>query len=839
MSNQRAKKLLEQDGLNVITQKKKTNLIKRFLLQFKDFMVIILLLAAVASAVISNLIGEHDYADPIIILFIVTLNAIIGFIQENKAEKSIEALKKLTVPIVKVIRNKNLQIIPSQEIVCGDLILFEAGDFIPADGRLVSTNKLKIDESALTGESLAVEKKHDVVLKKDSLLADRINMVYCGSYVSYGRGKAIVVNTGLNTEVGKIASMIMEQDDNITPLQKKLDKTGKILGTSALAICVAIFVMGLLRNNSFFEMFMTSVSLAVAAIPEGLPAIVTVVLAIGVRRMAKQKAIVKKLPAVETLGSASVICSDKTGTLTQNKMRVVEDYTIDFDKDLLVKFGCLCNNSSYEKEKSVGDPTEIALVEYAQKKNLDKKKLEKEYKRMDELVFDSERKLMTTVHKTKNQKKFLVITKGAPDILVLKCNLKKSDKDKILEQNKNMASRALRVLAVAYKEIENYKEIKSKDNSNNLECELNFCGLLGIIDPPREEVFDAVQECKNSGIKVVVITGDHILTAESIAKNLGIMKENDKSISGLELNKISDEELSKKVYAYSVFARVSPEHKVKIIKAFKSHNAIVAMTGDGVNDAPALKIADIGCAMGITGTDVAKSAADIILTDDNFATIVKAVKEGRSIFSNIKKTVHFLLSSNIGEIVTIFLAILFGWQSPLLAIQLLWINLVTDSLPAIALGVELPEDDIMRRPPEFNLDGLFTRELWQNIFLEGTMIGLLSLIAYGIGNLFYHNLMIARTMTFTTLGLSQLVHVFNIRSEKSIFLKSLFNNIYIIFAFIICLILQVIVVIIPEIASVFKVKPLNPSQWLIILFLSLIPILVVEFEKIWSIRDRY
>lgn len=835
LNNTEAENRLKKYGPNIIKEKKKDGLLKKFIAQFNDFMVITLLIAAAVSYIVSVINHENDFIDPIIILVIITANSIMGVVQESRAEKSIEALKKMTVPIAKIIRDGVIKNISSENIVPGDIIIIETGDYIAADARLISSVNLKVDEAMLTGESLAIEKNADVILKSNALLGDRINMIYCGSFVSSGRGKAIVTSTSMDTQVGKIADMIMTEQDNDTPLQKRLDDTGKTLGIATLVICTVIFAMGLVRKIAVFEMFMTSVSLAVAAIPEGLPAIVTIVLAIGVRRMAKQNAIVKKLPAVETLGCANIICSDKTGTLTQNKMHVVESKNYLDDKDNLIKYACLCNNSTLKiinnNFETIGDSTETALVLEAIKNNINKNDLEEKYKRVGEVPFDSQRKLMTTIHKNKSSQDYLIITKGAPDILLSHCKYYKNAKTeldfntqkKISEDNKNMAQKALRVIAVAFK-------IQKKFPDHDLENNLIFAGLIGMIDPPRDEVFEAVHKCKLAGIKPVMITGDHILTAEAIAKKIGIMSPKDKSLSGSELEKISDQDLSKNIFDYSVFARVSPEHKVKIVKAFQDNNSIVAMTGDGVNDAPALKIADIGCAMGKSGTDVAKSAADMILTDDNFKTIVEAVREGRSIYANIGKAVHFLISTNIGEIIAIFMAIFFGWKSPLLAIHLLWVNLVTDSLPAIALGLELPEENIMQKKPVNNNQGLFDQELWQRILIEGAMIGLISLISYGLGNIYY-DLEVARTMAFCTMSISQLVHVFNIKDERSVFKINLFNNIYVILAFALCCFLQASVVMIKPLSIIFHVAQLDFNQWAIVLCLSCLPIIIVEIEK--------
>ena len=851
LSTGQAAKNMSEYGKNILVEKKKENIIVRFLLQFNDFMIIVLLAAAAISFGTSILQGEKDFIDPIIILLIVTLNAILGLAQESKAEKALEALKKMSAPTSKVMRDGKLLHTSTEDIVPGDLIILETGDLVPADARLVSAINLNIDESALTGESLPVEKDEKLVLNAETTIGDRKNMVYSGSSVSYGRGAAIVVETAMNTEVGKIAALILGEDSKETPLQKKLAETGKALGIGALIVCTIIFVIGILRKITAFEMFMTSVGLAVAAIPEGLPAIVTIMLAIGVQRMAGRNAIIRKLPAVETLGGASVICSDKTGTLTQNKMKVVElsDGSMSLKgksdlSDLILKLTTLCNDAQLLKTGSEfdvqGDPTERAFVVAALSSSIDKNNLEKEMPRLAEVPFDSKRKLMTTIHKNSTSG-YIAITKGAPDFLLEKCThfydgekkfpLNDVKRREILDSNAKMADKALRVLAVGFKEI---SAVPSKATPENMERDVIFVGLVGMIDPPREEVRGAVEICIQAGIKPVMVTGDHVSTAVAIAKKIGILQPRDKAMTGNELNELSQEELSEKISQYSVFARVSPEHKVRIVKAFQSKGAIVAMTGDGVNDAPALKAADIGCAMGITGTDVAKGAADMILTDDNFATIVDAVKEGRGIFANIRKAVHFLLASNIGEILTILVAILMGWQSPLLAIQLLWVNLVTDSLPAIALGLDPAEDDVMDRKPIKNDKQLFSGGLWQRIILEGCMIGMLSLIAFIIGA--QHSQAAGRTMAFATLSISQLVHAFNVRSNKSIFEMDLFSNVYLIAAFIVGIILQVSVISIEPIANIFKVMPLQPMQWLIVLFLCCMPVVICELEKFWNSR---
>ncbi len=850
LSEKEAEIKITKEGKNKLAEKKKDNIVVKFFEQFNDFMIIVLLAAAGISVFTSVIEGKGDFIDPIIIVTIVILNAVLGLVQENKAEKAIEALKRMTAANAKVMRDGKLLHIPAEDLVCGDIIILETGDYVPADARLISSINLKIEESALTGESLPVEKDYEVILKEDSSIGDKRNMVFSGSSVCYGRGKAVVIATGMNTEVGKIADMIISDESPETPLQKKLSETGKILGIAALSICAFIFLIGVLRRIPPFDMFMTSLSLAVAAIPEGLPAIVTIMLAIGVQRMTKKNAVVKKLPAVETLGSASVICSDKTGTLTQNKMKVVEISdgskilnNSDKQTTLILRCFSLCNDSILEESLDapniMGDPTETALVHAAFYLGINKNKIDREAPRVGEVPFDSKRKLMTTVHKNKASD-YMVITKGAPDFLLDKCSyyyengekraLSYQIKQQILTQNELMADKALRVLGVAFKE---ESSIGTKITTS-IENNLIFCGLVGMIDPPREEVKEAVALCKTAGIRVCMVTGDHISTAIAVARKIGIMSLKDKAITGEEISKMSFEELCRDIYLYNVFARVSPEHKVRIVKAFQSNGAIVAMTGDGVNDAPALKAADIGCAMGINGTDVAKGASDMVLTDDNFATIVEAVKEGRGIYANIKKAVHFLLSSNIGEIITILVAIVLGWKSPLLAIHLLWVNLVTDSLPAIALGLDPSSDDTMHNKPIDNHKSMFSGGLGFKIALEGCMIGMLAIVAFGIGVTHFDSfgrVSVGRTMAFAVLSISQLVHAFNMRSEKSLITVDLFSNMYLIFAFIAGLVLQVSVIMIEPLAKVFKVVPLSPEQWIVVAFLSLLPIIFVELEK--------
>lgn len=814
-------------GPNKLEEKKKETLIVKFFKQFNDFMIIILIIASALSAAISYFQGEHDYVDSIIIIGIVIFNALMGVIQEAKAEKSIEALKEMTPPKAKVIRDGKIQDINAEELIPGDIIELEAGIYVPADCRLIESHNLKIEESSLTGETEPVLKNADMIAKKDIALGDMLNMAFMASIVVNGHGKAVVTETGMNTKVGKIANMIMENETPETPIQKKLAQVGKILGIVCLAICILIFLIGMVKQIDPIEMFMTSVGLAVAAIPEGLPAIVTIMLSIGVSKMAKNNSIIRKLPAVETLGCSKVICSDKTGTLTQNKMTVVEIKSR--DKLLASKLATMCTDSNitYENGKTEinGEPTENALVQNGLKYNLNKVELYREMPRVGEIPFDSTRKMMTTIHKMSTG--YLVITKGAPDILLNKCNLTVGEKRSIESQNQQMAERALRVIAVASKKI---STMPSNEEMKFLEDGLDFVGLIGMIDPPREGVKDAVKTCKRAGIKTVMITGDHIATAKAIAKELGILEKHDKAITGKELDNIPQDKLVKEIKDYSVFARVTPEHKVRIVKAWQEAGNVVAMTGDGVNDSPALKNADIGIAMGKNGTDVAKNASDMILADDNFVTIVKAVKQGRNIYDNIKKAIHFLIATNIGEIVTIFMGLIMGLKSPLLAIQLLWINLVTDSLPAIAIGLEPPEKDIMQRPPVDSRKGIFADGLWNKIIVEGIMLGMLTLIAFSIGNKYY-GLDVGRTMAFVSLGVLELVHSFNIKSEESIFKIGIMENKYLIGSFVLGTVVQTIVVIIPALAEIFKLVPLNQTQWIITIIISLLPIPIMELQK--------
>lgn len=844
LSSKEAIKRKKNYGDNLLKEKKKESLIKRFIDQFKDFMIIILLIAAVISALMAYFEGTNEYMDSIIIIAIVVFNAIMGLVQESKAEKSLEALKKLSAPIAKVRRDGKIINIASKDLVPGDIILLEAGNLVPADGRIISAYNLKIEESALTGESDAILKDEKVKFTKTVPIGDMVNMVFSSTIITNGHGEAIVTDIGMKTNVGKIATMINQDESPETPLQKKLGDVGKKLGIACIVICITIFIIGTFKQIPFTEMFMTSIGLAVAAIPEGLPAIVTIMLSIGVTKMARKNAIIRKLPAVETLGSSSVICSDKTGTLTQNKMNVVKisgpNGTLESGINskafnFILELGSLCNDSIVEysgrKATVTGEATELAITNAAIKYGAYKSD-----KRINEIPFDSDRKMMTTIHKTSYG--YRIITKGAPDIILKHCSnyfdnnsvlsLNTSKLKNIQSINEKMANEALRVIAVSYKDV---SSLPNQINSQNIENDLTFVGLIGMIDPPREGVFEAILTCKRAGIKTVMITGDHILTAKAIASNLGILQKDDLAITGEELDKISDKDLVRNIMRYSVFARVLPEHKVRIVKAFRKNGCVVAMTGDGVNDAPALKNADIGISMGLNGTDVAKNASDMILTDDNFVTIVEAVKQGRHIYSNIRKAIHFLIATNVGEIVTIFFGLLLGLKSPLLAIQLLWINLVTDSFPAIALGLEPMDKYIMLKKPNNPKKSIFSDGLWGKIFFEGIMIGVLTLFAFTIGtNMF--SLEVGRTMAFISLSMLELIHSFNIRSEDtSIFELGILKNKYLVLAFFAGALLQIGVVIIPPVANIFNVVPLNFTQWICTFLISFSPIVIIEFKK--------
>ena len=854
LTSQMAAERLAQKGRNELAETDgKKSLFWRFLAQFDDFMILLLLGAAVVSVVISRLSGENDVLDAVMILGIVVLNAVLGLFQESKAEKALEALKKMAAPHARVIRDGIVREIPAAEVVPGDLLLLETGDAVCADGRVVESRSLKTEESALTGEALPVEKTSVGGLPEETATGDRKNMVLAGGYVVYGKGKVLVTATGMDTEMGRIAAMLSHTSDSMTPLQKKLEQTGKQLGIGALAICALIFCMGILQEKPPFSMFMTAVSLAVAAIPEGLPAIVTIVLAMGTSRMSEKHTIVRRLSAVETLGGAQVICSDKTGTLTQNRMQVTTwtDYSHREPKnedlrETVANLFALCNDCNVSDGNLQGEPTEKALGEYAQSMGIDFAALRRDMPRVGEIPFSSARKRMTTLHKTEDG--WISVTKGAPDILLEKCafcmegsgQVPFDSRRKSMARmvNGEMAAQALRVVAVAFRQ---WSE-KPPLTEEALERNLVFAGMAGMVDPPRPEVKEAVHLCRQAGIRPVMITGDHVLTAEAIGRELGIYQKGDCAVTGAELDKMSDKELEMAAETCTVFARVAPEHKVRIVQAFQKRGNVVAMTGDGVNDAPALKTADIGCAMGKSGTEVAKGASDLILTDDNFATIVEAVREGRGIYDNIRKAVHFLLSSNIGEILTIFVAMLLGWAAPLLPIQLLWVNLVTDSLPAIALGMEPAEENIMERPPRKNTGSLFGDGLGGRILLEGVMIGVLALLAFGIGHVYFdqeNGYAVGRTMAFAVLSLSQLVHAFNMRGEGSLGKLPFCSNKWLLMAFVVGATLQCVVIMMPPLAGIFQAVPLNGEQWLLTAALALAPLPLVELEKaIWHPKQK-
>jgi P-type Ca2+ transporter type 2C len=832
LTPRQAAERLHKYGKNELERPKKKSLFLRFAAQLSDFMVIVLLIAAGISFFTSYFQHDSDYIDSIIILVIVLVDAITGMIQESRAERAIEALQKLSTPKARVVRAGKEYEIPAEQLVPGDLVVVETGDLVPADIRLTKSVNLKAEESALTGESLPVEKDAESVYPASTPLGDRRNCLYSSSSVAAGRGRGIVVATGMNTQVGKIAHMIGSQDAPQTPLQRKLAQTGHMLGTGALVICLIIFIMGLIQRINPIDMFLIAISLAVAAIPEGLPAVVTVTLAIGVRRMAAKRAIVRRMPAVETLGSASVICSDKTGTLTQNRMTVVELQSPQRKLQInsaegrrLLETAALCTNCVNTGGTLRGDPTEIALVRAARVKP---DEFKRRYPRVQEFPFSSERKRMTTVHRLPDGR-YRIITKGAPDILLQYCSPSTS-KQSIIRRNEEMASRALRVIGVAVRDVDHMPK-----NAQEAERSLVFLGLVGMIDPPRPEAKQAVQMCKRAGIRPVMITGDHAATAAAIAVQLGIAQSGENVVTGAQLDQMTDAQLRRNISRYSVFARVSPEHKVRIVRAFQSRGEVVAMTGDGVNDAPALRAADIGCAMGISGTDVAKAASDMILTDDNFATIVSAVQEGRGIYQNIRKTVHFLISCNIGELLTVFVGFLLRLPSPLLAIQLLWVNLVTDSLPALALGMEPISSDIMNRKPVRRGESVFSGGMGYNIVVEGCLIGSLSLLAYSIGRVFFDvdpaSPFIGRTMAFAVLSLSQVVHTFNMRSERSVFRAGLFANPKLVLAAVACVLLQVAVIAVQPLAAVFKTAVLTGRQWIVVAVLSFMPLAVVEAEK--------
>jgi Ca2+-transporting ATPase len=862
LSSQEAKKRIEEYGYNQLISKGKRTFIQMFLAQFKSFMIVILLIAAAVSGVVGIMEGE-GLMDTYIILGILLVNAIIGAVQERKAESSLEALKNLSAPLTKVLRDGVVSEKATRELVPGDIVVLETGAVIPADLRLTESVNLKIQESAMTGESVPVEKNTDALAGDEIPLGDRTNMAFSSGMVTYGRGRGLVVATGMKTEVGKIAHMLQNTIDTETPMKRQLEHLGKVLGIAALVICGVIFLVGILYGNSIIHMFMTAVSLAVAAIPEGLPAISTVVLAIGVQRLVKRNAIIRTLPSVETLGSATVICSDKTGTLTQNKMTVVEAYTnhqivsfrdgsevkLNSEQHDLLSIAVLCADAHLRilengEHETTGDPTETALISIGLNFSLNKDELELKYPRVAEIPFDSERKRMTTVNRF-GEKKFHVNVKGGLDEMLSVCTrivvdgqikpLTTSDREKIFGINEKMASQALRLLAMANKEI---TEVPHHPGIDELESDLIFVGLLGMIDPARPEVIEAVSKCTAAGIRPVMITGDHKITAMAIAREIGIFREGDIAITGTELEKISDEELDRDVHKYSVYARVAPEHKVRIVKAWQKRNDVVAMTGDGVNDAPALKQADIGAAMGIVGTDVAKGASDMILTDDNFATIVAAVEEGRRIYDNILKAIQFLLSTNVGEIFLLLVTSIFNMGLPLLPIHILWVNLVTDSLPALALSVDPAEDNIMQRHPRKSKNGFMTKSMIWRVMYQGIMTGTLPLIAYIIG-LRDGGVILGQTMAFSTLVFAQLVHVRNLHSvTRSSFAINPMKNKWLIGAIFASMVLMLIVLFVPAIRETFKLTTMDAAHWWLVIGLSLAPIVIVDIFKLLKLNGN-
>ena len=836
-----------RDGFNEFDKTKHTTLWQKFISQFKSFMIIVLIFAAIISGVTGYMNGE-GITDAIIILSILIINAIIGVFQEAKAEKSLDALERLSAPHCKVIRDGETKIIESRELVVGDIVIIETGDNVPADLRLIESVNLKIQEAALTGESVPVEKDAYAVLPEDAPIGDRINMAYSSCSVTYGHGKGVVTSIGNQTEVGKIASMIQSVPDIRTPMQIRLDKLGKTLAIICLVVCIVIMIIGLCYGRNLMEMFMTAVSLAVAAIPEGLPAVSTVVLALGVQRLAKQNAIVRNLPSVETLGSTTVICSDKTGTLTQNKMTVTHIYTAGNLTDTtaespiideLLKMSVLANDAILGTDgQSIGDPTETALIDAGLKHSIDRNTLKKALPRIAEIPFDSERKLMTTVHQN-NDEDFLVAVKGGLDELLADCTrindgtairpLTEKDIDEIHKANMEMASQALRVLAVGYKTI---SVLPVAFTPATIEKDFIFLGMVGMIDPPREEAREAVSRCKEAGIRPVMITGDHKITATAIARSLGIITTGDCVLTGTDVEMMSDEQLKEKAGNVAVFARVAPEHKVRIVNAFQSRGNVVAMTGDGVNDAPALKLADIGVAMGITGTDVAKEAADVVLTDDNFATIVSSVREGRRIYDNLMKSIQFMISTNLGEIVLLLIAVLANLDMPLLPIQLLFINLVGDSLPSLALSIDHADKDIMRRKPIDPNQGIFTKHFTTRVIIQSLVIGLTPLAAYMIGT--KTSVDVARTMAFATMVFSQFTIIFSIRSGYNWFTHKMFTNIWLWLTIAFVTALTLLVLLVPGMQSLFKLAPMTSGQWWTVIGLSFAVLALSELFKLFA-----
>lgn len=848
LSSKQAADLLARHGENRFQEKKKKTNLQRFADQFKDVMILILIAAAALSFAIACIEkNPQEFFEPLLILLIVVINAIMGVMQESKAEKAMDALKSMSAPHARVIRDGKETVIEASQLVPGDIIRLEAGDFVPADARLLHSVSLKSEESALTGESVPAEKDADAPVAADAPLGDRHNMVFSGCSITYGTAHAIVTATGMDTEMGKIANLLDSEEEGQTPLQQKLAQLGKYLGIVALAACAIIFAVGLTSGIPAMEILMTAVSLAVSAIPEGLPAIVTIVLSIGVQRMVKRNAIIRRLPAVETLGSASVICSDKTGTLTQNRMTLVKAY-LDQDERVenitarndegirhLLMLGTLCCDGSVvfhgKEEQHIGDPTETAIVLAAHRNGMPKEELNRQYPRVGEIPFDSDRKLMTTIHRMDG--KIVAIVKGAFDVMATRCIA--GDMNHAQQVCDQMSADALRVLAIAWKEL---PDIPDSPRPEEIENGLTFLGLVGMIDPPRPEAKEAVRICRQAGIKPVMITGDHVVTASAIARELGILTDGDRAITGAQLDAMTDSELDAQVESIAVYARVSPENKIRIVKAWQRKDRVVSMTGDGVNDAPALKAADIGCAMGITGTDVAKGAADMTLTDDNFATIVEAVREGRGIYANIRKVVGFLLGTNIGEVVTVFLAMLLWHKTPLLSMQLLWINLVTDSLPAIALGMEAVEEDIMERQPKAKNEGIFAHGLGLRTILQGVMFGALSLIAFRVGENATGQLAGGQTMAFLVLALSQVIQAFNMRSEHSLFKIGPFTNRKLNGAAALSVLLVLLAAFTP-LSGAFGLIRLPGWCYAVSLLLIFVPLAVMEISKAFGLTKHH